>query len=246
VFLVLTVPLLFSRQWITVFWAIQGVALIGAGVRVASVNLRHSGAALLIFAVGRFLLHDYLFVFGLHWAKLFFPRAYQLEAVGRWITTIIALGAVLTAARLFRRSATNGDGLSDRSWSNFFHGAFGLLLLFALTVEVSAHFYEHAPTARFAAISILWASFSIGTMLLGFLRNVVTLRHSAIALFAVVILKIFLLDMRNVRTPYRIASFLGVGVMLVGASFLYHRFKERILGSRGTSPRNEPIDGPSS
>ena len=50
-----------------------------------------------------------------------------------------------------------------------------------------------------------------------------------VALFAATIIKVFVRDTANVDTPYRILSFLVLGLMLVGASYLYHRFKNRIL-----------------
>jgi uncharacterized membrane protein len=44
-------------------------------------------------------------------------------------------------------------------------------------------------------------------------------------------LKVFLLDMANVSTPYRVISFLVLGLMLIGASYLYHRFRSHLLRS---------------
>ena len=66
-------------------------------------------------------------------------------------------------------------------------------------------------------------------MILGFARNVAMLRRAAIGLFAATVLKVFIRDMANVETPYRILSFLVVGLLLVAASYLYHRFSSRIL-----------------
>ena len=98
-----------------------------------------------------------------------------------------------------------------------------------LNVEVAAYFHDYGSQARFAAISVLWTMFSLLMMVFGFSFNLSVLRKAAIALFAVTMLKVFLLDMANVSTPYRVVSFLVLGLMLIGASYLYHRFKERIL-----------------
>ena len=40
----------------------------------------------------------------------------------------------------------------------------------------------------------------------------------------------YLFDMANIGTPYRIVSFIVLGILLVGTSYLYHRFRDRILG----------------
>ena len=70
-----------------------------------------------------------------------------------------------------------------------------------------------------------------GLMTLGFARNLVVLRRCAIGLFAATVIKVFVRDMANVETPYRILSFLIVGLVLVAASYLYHRFAGRILSA---------------
>ncbi|MBW1985409.1 MAG: DUF2339 domain-containing protein, partial [Deltaproteobacteria bacterium] len=90
---------------------------------------------------------------------------------------------------------------------------------------------KYLPKARFAAVSVLWALFSIGLMVLGFMKNVSVLRQCAIGLFAVTMLKVFFSDMSNISTPYRIISFLILGLMLIIASYLYYRFKDIILPS---------------
>ena len=60
------------------------------------------------------------------------------------------------------------------------------------------------------------------------------LRRCSIGLFAVTALKVLIKDMVNVSTPYRIVSFMVLGLMLIGASYLYHRYKSRILPAGGT------------
>lgn len=108
---------------------------------------------------------------------------------------------------------------------------FGTILVgfLILNVEVAAFFYEYGPQARFAAISVLWTVVSVLLIIFGFVYNQSLLRRSAIGLFAITMLKVFILDMANVSTPYRVVSFLALGLMLIGASYLYHRFKDRIL-----------------
>jgi len=105
-----------------------------------------------------------------------------------------------------------------------------LLGLFAtLNIEVSGFFRDYSPGAQFASISVLWTLFSIAIMAAGFIKNIVVLRHTAIGLFAVTMLKVFVVDMANASTPFRIVSFLVLGMVLIGASYLYYKFKDRIL-----------------
>lgn len=76
---------------------------------------------------------------------------------------------------------------------------------------------------------MLWALFSLALMVLGFLRHQAVLRLCALGLFAVTVLKVFLVDMARVSTPFRIISFVVLGLLLIGASYLYHRYKDQLL-----------------
>ncbi|MHC4307658.1 MAG: DUF2339 domain-containing protein, partial [Planctomycetota bacterium] len=102
-------------------------------------------------------------------------------------------------------------------------------LFIVLNIEVAAFFHDYAGMARFASISVLWTLFSIALMVLGFIKNQHTLRMISISLFAITIFKVFTMDMKNVSTPFRIISFLVLGLVLIGASYLYYRYRERIV-----------------
>ena len=109
------------------------------------------------------------------------------------------------------------------------YGVFATLLFGVLTIEVSAYFSARAPQARFAAVSVLWTLFSLALMLLGFRYQQARLRLVSLGLFGVTILKVFLADMAKVSTPFRIVSFVVLGLMLIGASYLYYRYRGYLL-----------------
>ena len=50
------------------------------------------------------------------------------------------------------------------------------------------------------------------------------LRHGAIAILLITICKVFLSDMAALGGLYRVASFLGLGLCLVGIGYVYQRF----------------------
>jgi uncharacterized membrane protein len=54
-------------------------------------------------------------------------------------------------------------------------------------------------------------------------------RLVALGVFGVTILKVFLADMARVSTPFRIVSFVLLGLMLIGASYLYYRYRGHVL-----------------
>jgi len=235
-FLIITVPILFSRHWITIFWHAQGISLLWAALRLADSRLRAGAIAILLVATAKFLFYDYLTVFELRVDRMAFLGGFELDGLERWITTAVTGGALFAAAGMLRAA-----GLSGTDWREnlvgLFSTLFGGVLFVALNIEVAAFFHDFLPRARFAAISVLWAAFAAALMALGFLRDRSALRRCAIALFAACVLKIFVFDMANVETPYRILSFLVVGLLLVAASYLYHRFAARILAAADSEPQ---------
>jgi len=84
--------------------------------------------------------------------------------------------------------------------------------------------------ARHMALSILWTAYALVVMVIGIQRREAAPRFGAMALFGVVLLKIFLVDLGRLDAGYRILSFLVLGAVLIFASFMYTRFRERIVG----------------
>lgn len=50
------------------------------------------------------------------------------------------------------------------------------------------------------------------------------MRYAGLAFLMIVALKVFLVDMSDLTGLYRVASFLGLGLSLVGIGHLYQRF----------------------
>ncbi len=87
------------------------------------------------------------------------------------------------------------------------------------------------------SISAALMFYSITLMLYGIWRSRQPIRLMAIALFGLVILKIFIYDLSFLATLYRIFSFIGLGVLLLLVSYLYQRFKHLILPDKPVSDK---------
>ena len=228
-FLIITVPIIFSRHWITVFWAVQGLTLLWMGATLDRKGLRAAGYGLLGITVWKFLFHDYSGIFLLDFSYRFSMRyGYTNLLVERLSTSVVLLIMLFVAASMARRDSLRTFSPEHRDAPAVF-GVWGALLFIILNVEVSSFFYEYLPQGRFAAISVLWTLFSVSLMLLGFKTNASALRKASFGLFLATALKVFLFDMANVSTPYRIISFIILGLVLVGTSYLYYKFKDRII-----------------
>ncbi len=53
------------------------------------------------------------------------------------------------------------------------------------------------------------------------------IRYIGLALFAIVSVKVFFVDLRNLDPIYRIIAFVILGLMLLAGSFLYLKHRER-------------------
>lgn len=81
------------------------------------------------------------------------------------------------------------------------------------------------------AISLVWLMYSIILMGVGIWRRMAGARFAAIGLFGLTILKIFVYDLSFLGTLYRFISFIGLGLVLLGVSYLYQRYKAVLFGN---------------
>ena len=56
--------------------------------------------------------------------------------------------------------------------------------------------------------------------------------YLGLGLFAVTLLKVVLVDMGQVQTGYRVLSFLGLGLLMMGTSVLYGKLSPMLLRDR--------------
>ncbi|GAA5344586.1 DUF2339 domain-containing protein [Planifilum fimeticola] len=74
-------------------------------------------------------------------------------------------------------------------------------------------------------LSMVWILYSLALMAVGIWRRKQGARMMAIGLFGLTILKLFLFDLSFLETLYRIISFIVLGLILIGVSYVYSRYK---------------------
>jgi uncharacterized membrane protein len=227
-FLALTIPILFAEHWVTFFWTIQAAVIFWAAIKIKNQWLYISVALFLVLSIIKLLIYDYDLIFQFQFVDFFYHNGFSFLLIERILTESMILMALFLIALMSKRASAN-IRFSKLGDNGFFIGTFVVLLFLFLNIEVAGFFYEYISQARSAAISVLWTIFSIVMIAFGFLKNQSTLRKTAIGLFVFTMIKVFVWDMSNVSTPYRIISFLVLGLMLISASYLYHRFKDMII-----------------
>jgi uncharacterized membrane protein len=106
-----------------------------------------------------------------------------------------------------------------------------LVYLFLFVTLETSHFY-HAPMlsgaqrtlAEIYAYSVMWLITGIALLFWGTLRRSKILRISSLVIVTGTVCKVFLYDASELDGLWRVFSFLGLGISLVGLSYFYTRF----------------------
>ena len=159
--------------------------------------------------------------------------------------------AVLFASAMLIKQRTNED-INALMFAIIFALAGVLTLWILLSEEIYLYwrcrdlYAQATPNWRFLAnmyTSIAWAAYGIALMVMGFWRHIKTLRFAALGLFAILLVKVFIMDMGTVKSVYRIAAFLATGVTLVAVSYLYQYLKRRGFFDTLTTQQTNKLSG---
>jgi len=234
-FLILTIPLLFSQHWITIFWTLLSALLLIGAKKLGQKNFVICAVGLYGVVLIKFLFYDLSFVFkyNMEPIALHMRQPYGYLIFERWVTMALVVAAPYFMRRVMvtemEHTAPAFSSPAMAELPPVLLGTFGTLLFVILTLETSGFFHETLPQARFASISVVWAMFSIVLMILGFRKNNDRMRKIALGLLFLTTFKVFLFDIRNISTPYRILSFIVLGLILILISYLYNQAKSRLL-----------------
>ena len=222
-FITIAIPLKLNSHWITLGWLVESAVLLYISVRTNTNFLRYFAAVTLALGILRLLVWDNFQV-----TTLIFNARFAT-----YLVAIAILGGIVAAAN---RSASTRELLAVRIASI----VLSLLALIALTLEASDYFMRQmAPLyqvyergygqihqlnlARNFSYSLIWLAYGAGLMMFGFRKRSAFVRWQALVLMAFTIGKVFLFDVSELQQGYRILSFIALGGVLMGISYVYHR-----------------------
>jgi uncharacterized membrane protein len=218
-FITIAIPLKLEAQWITISWLIESATLLWISVRTKTNFLRYLAVAALSLGIVRLLAYDQL-----HANTLIFNARFASYAVA-----IAVLAGIATLGK--QHAAEN-----ERSFLQLAVIALNLLALMALTREAADYFdrqfttvgnqwqhYHQITVVRGFTYSAIWLIYGAALMAVGFHKRSAFLRWQALILIAFTTLKIFLYDVSQLGGSYRILSFIALGAVLLGISFVYQR-----------------------
>lgn len=151
------------------------------------------------------------------------------DPVGTWpVLNVLFLAYAVPAIFAFRFASALGKTPNSR----YARAAeiVGFVLVFVyLSYEVTRAFqgpvfgWTHS-NAELYTYSLVWLAYAILLLVLGIVFGKSMLRFASLAVLVVTAVKVFLIDMSGLTDLYRVGSFLGLGLSLVGIGYIYQRF----------------------
>ncbi|MBB5056601.1 putative membrane protein [Granulicella aggregans] len=246
-FLTIAIPLKASGRWITIGWLAEGVALLWVSARLSQTETAEdkSGAAVhrmlrrlasLALALGFFGLLITPFWLDSSIQTAVFNRRFVTEAAG-----ILAFAVAAWISWLALRANGPSENVAQKDQTSVFPSwlqlagtsvvALNLIALQAGVIEIQT-FWTRGTTCYYCGEIALQTALSISAFLMvygagllaaGFWKHSAFLRWQGLGLLVIAILKTFLYDVRSLSQGYRVASFLGLGALLMAVSFAYVR-----------------------
>ena len=220
VFITIAIPLKLVQEWITIGWLVESAALLFVSVKTRTNFLRYLAATALVLGIVRLL---------------FFDR-YDTETLvfnARFATYAVAIAVLGGIAVFGKRNASE----NEKPWLHIATIGVNLLALIALTLEASDYFdrmmfagggynyrvYQNVSLERGLTYSAIWLIYGAILMAVGFRKRSAFVRWQALILIAFTTGKVFIYDVSQLGGSYRIVSFIALGVVLLGISFVYQR-----------------------
>ncbi len=211
VLLTLAIPIQFVGFRITMLWSLEAAVLAWLARRCERER----------FELGAWLLFALVFVRLL----AFDSTIYATDAVAnrRFLTFAVAAASLWSASRVARSAEAKASS----------YGSGHFALLWALALEVNGWAARNAEVQDVSneastGISILMAVYGVALVVAGVALRSTVNRILGLGLLALVIGKLYLLDVWSLSRGFRITAFLALGGLLLLVSYLYSRFKPAI------------------
>jgi len=209
VLVAIAVPAQFDYTIVTVLWVLMALGLAYAGLRMQHEALFLVGYIGYLIPLGRVLFYDLWFL-------------------DSFIERFIAIGACIVGVFFLQKIAAIYREQNQRRYAPFTLIPLAAILITVVWIarECVDLFSENATAL--IAISIIWAIFAIGLIFYGVLNHKKIFNWAGVILFGIVILKILIIDLREVENIFRVIALVGVGALALVGSFVFVRNKEKI------------------
>ncbi|MCX6605169.1 MAG: DUF2339 domain-containing protein [Acidobacteria bacterium] len=213
-FVTLAIPIQMSGYSITLAWAVECAVLAFLAMRLQNRWAFAASWIVGVLAVGMVFGSDA----GRAWGAEYLP---VMNA--RFVPFVVVAWGLAANAYW-----TSKVGFLPRAMAGAPLVAAHFVMLAGLHLEAFAWIGSGDSKMAFAS-SLLLALYGLALMAQGMARNFRLHRVLGLGLFALVVLKLYLYDIWQLDRFYRILAFVVLGALLLSGSFLYSRYRHRLL-----------------
>jgi uncharacterized membrane protein len=222
-FITVAIPLQLEKEWITIGWALEGVALAWLYGKIPHKGLLYFSSGLFAAVFVRLALNPSILTYQ--------PRA-EIR-IWNWYlyTYFVAALALIAGGHLL--SKTRDELLMPSLRVSKLLAPGGILLLFLLLNIEIADFYSTGTTITFNFTAALaqdltytlgWAAFAVVLLAAGIIIRSQPARIASLALLVITIFKCFVHDLARLGGLYRVASFVGLALCLALVAMVLQKF----------------------
>jgi uncharacterized membrane protein len=231
VLLTLAIPIQFVGFRITMLWSLEAAALTWVGARFDRPRLQMAASLVFALVLVRLVTLD-----STMYSMDYFYAAF---ANRRFLTFAVSAASLWMASRF----------AGTQESQSVAYGAGHLVMLWALGLEVAGWAGRTSDPQDVAnvvstGISVLMAVYASALVVTGVVLRSALNRILGLGLFALVIVKLYLLDVWSLSRGFRIIAFLALGGLLLLVSYLYSRYKPALekLWRPETAEKETPPD----
>jgi len=211
-----------------IFTWFQTLNLAGSGMEFLA--LRWAGEAAVLVGVGHLLRDRYTRIIGALWfLNTFLVLMVQL---GKWNAIEDAMITVILylMAFTYRKVPAEYQIGNERRIAHYYDAAGTLVATWAIWLLVPGEW-----------LTLAFALEGIALLSVGFMVPDKAFRISGLIVFAMLAFKLLFIDLSTARTDARILSFIVAGVILLGASYIYAKYAQRLLKEGRTEADEKTI-----
>jgi uncharacterized membrane protein len=210
-FLTLAIPIQFGAWRISVAWVLEGVVLAFLASRLRARLPHWIAAGVLLLGMERAAFVDAQTEAAVMWVNArFFVMLWA--ALGGWISAALLRPRGLAAAAYVAGHAAMLAGIE-------------MEIVSQIGRSVAP---ESVRSASIVAFSLVLACYGVALVSLGVVRRMRLDRLLGLTALSAVVVKLYAYDVWQLGRLFRSAAFVGLGLLLVGASYVYSRHRERI------------------
>ena len=134
---------------------------------------------------------------------------------------------------------------NSKALVNVYYWFFSFIILFIASTEIehitmliyyipdTTPYYILQQTSKIG-YPIIWGIFSFMLMIVGMKKEIKMLRIISLSVFLLTLLKLFILDIRDISSGGKVAAFISLGILLLVVSFMYQKLKKIIFNDDDT------------